>query len=459
MFGFGNKKSESQTGFLAAASAPRMDEAGIVGCIEALIRGDFSPPALDDHPISRAVTRLADTLRQRASDDLDRLVGANVQIGETSIAVARILDGARTIDTRTQGMAAAIAEMVASIGEVANTAGAVVDAMQHANEQVMHGRRDTEEAHRVMGEVAQAVEAAAHKARMLAEASASIGNIVDTIEAVASQTNLLALNATIEAARAGEAGKGFAVVASEVKGLSRQTAAATEDIRQRIQKLRAEIGEIVDAMQVGTRAASAGRGIMDKLDNEMESVGRQAQLVSGKMGEVSGVIDAQRVASNEISEGVAAIADLTKASVGLVAELSTAIDASQSFTLEAQAKLAEFEFPTKIVRLAKADHVLWKKKLADMAVGRAALKPEELADHRSCRLGKWYYGEGGKSCAHMPGFQSLESPHERVHRHGIEAAKLFQRGQHDAALREIDAVQTASEEVLARLEEIRRAQQ
>ena len=55
----------------------------------------------------------------------------------------------------------------------------------------------------------------------------------------------MALNATIEAARAGEAGKGFAVVATEVKELARQTAGATEDIRNRIQHIQGSTGEAV----------------------------------------------------------------------------------------------------------------------------------------------------------------------------------------------------------------------
>ena len=67
-----------------------------------------------------------------------------------------------------------------------------------------------------------------------------VAEVAESIHAIARQTNLLALNATIEAARAGELGKGFAVVAGEVKQLSSRTSAATKEIAEAVNRLRAQ---------------------------------------------------------------------------------------------------------------------------------------------------------------------------------------------------------------------------
>jgi methyl-accepting chemotaxis protein len=82
----------------------------------------------------------------------------------------------------------------------------------------------------------------------LTGAAQRIGDVVQLISSIAGQTNLLALNATIEAARAGEAGKGFAVVATEVKALSKQTAAATEEISLQVRAIRSSVADAVGAI-------------------------------------------------------------------------------------------------------------------------------------------------------------------------------------------------------------------
>ncbi len=92
-------------------------------------------------------------------------------------------------------------------------------------------------------------EASSQNIGMLDIAANEIGTVIDTIQGIAKQTNLLALNAKIEAVRAGEAGKGFVVVANEVKELARQTAEATEDIRQRIMEIQGTTGIATDSIR------------------------------------------------------------------------------------------------------------------------------------------------------------------------------------------------------------------
>jgi len=130
------------------------------------------------------------------------------------------------------------------------------------------------------------------------------------------------------------------------------------------------------------------------------------------------------------------------------------MDTAVDMIVEQLNRLGASDVPGAVIRLAKADHVIWKKKLADLFVGRARLVADELADHHSCRLGKWYYGDASARLRDHPAFERLEGPHARVHAHGIEATRLYNTGDTAAALAEMAKVEIASVEVVACLDEL-----
>lgn len=439
----------------SALAALHARDAALVTWIESLADGRYDAvgPSGED-ALTCAVAKLSTRLAELASKNLDRIVDLNIHSNETAISAARMLTACRDIEERTQALAAASEEMVASVGQIRVTADDAAERATQMKSSAEQGMSTVGLATGAMGRVETTANEVSDKIVALNVASEEIGAIVGSIDAIAKQTNLLALNATIEAARAGEAGRGFAVVASEVKALSQQTSKATEDIRDRIHRLRSEVEVIVVAMSDCKSAAVESKNIVSQLGGAMSEVGEHIAVVTGGMHEIANILNQQTEASAEIAEGLATIAEKTKISVDQIKGISSQLDNAQGIAgLELQS-LAGLSFDNKVPRLAKADHVIWKKRLADMAVGRIALKADELSDHHSCRLGKWYYGDGSRQMRNNPAFAALEKPHADVHEHGKRAARLFEVGDLAGALGEIALVETASTEVLRLLDEL-----
>src|SRR5579864_9369141 len=107
----------------SALAALHARDAALVTWIEALAEGryDVAGPAGDD-ALTRAVAALSARLAELASKNLDRVVDLNIQSNETAISAARMLTACRDIEERTQALAAASEEMVASVGQIRVTA-------------------------------------------------------------------------------------------------------------------------------------------------------------------------------------------------------------------------------------------------------------------------------------------------------------------------------------------------
>lgn len=292
---------------------------------------------------------------------------------------------------------------------------------------------------------------------MAKELTSKVFEISGEVKKISAQTKLLAINAAVEAARAGEAGKGFAVVAAEVKALSDRTASATHSISDIVGELHKSMDEIAGAMEQSTQAVTEGEGASAALASAVQDVKTKNITVNENVTSINDALAQQRGAADQIATGVDALASNTSKSSSTIDALNRILDAvgvAKAVSVRQLDAFAKIEVPKKVIKLAQADHVLWKLRLINMLIGREEIEASELADHHSCRLGKWYDAVSDAGLQNHPAFRALKEPHRLVHQNGIVATNAYNAGNQDEAIRRIAGVEDASAEVVRLLKQL-----
>lgn len=218
----GGLAAATETAQLAGESAHRKAQ-GVMQTAEVASKAGqmLESAAKDINELGFAVSVAAEELTSNVS-------GVGSAAAQISEGMRSLVGASDVVSSSVSAVAAAVTEMSASLSEVAT---------------------NTSQLAGIAHDSAQSAQRAAGAMDNLGRSAKAIGKVVEMIKTIASQTNLLALNATIEAASAGDAGKGFAVVANEVKELAKQTAAATEDIRERVEEMQENTGQAVGVIQ------------------------------------------------------------------------------------------------------------------------------------------------------------------------------------------------------------------
>ena len=381
-------------------------------------------------------------------ESLKNIVELSMTAVEVSVSSAHILSGTRDVQGAATSMASAVEELAASIAEIEGAAQKTSQAVQHSSELTSEGIRELELLKSGIMDTGSVFDTVSVKTKDLQDIVSNLTRVVEMISKIAGQTNLLALNATIEAARAGEHGKGFAVVAGEVKSLSRQTTEATETIRNQITQLTESFSDVIDAVSQAQERVGTVIHMAEKVATDFENINSNSVSISQQTSELASIISQQKIAVQLLAENMHIVK--TKGDVNLEAVDVLVVQADQSVKLieKWRTDLASEDIPNKVIYLAQADHLLWKKRLLDMAVGRSQMKSSDLTDHTLCRLGKWYYNDSDINLRGIVPFKDIEEPHKSVHYHGIEAAKCFEKGRIDEGMKHYSQLEDASKSVI-----------
>ncbi len=346
-----------------------------------------------------------------------------------------------------------ITATTAGTAENAQRASAAVSAL---NSTVSEGNITAQQTLDSMGQLAETVGEAAGKVQALGASSQRIGEITDVINNIASQTNLLALNAAIEAARAGEHGRGFAVVADEVRNLAERTSKATSEIAGMINTIQNEIAAVTTTMQTGVDRADSSRQAALRTGAAFDTVKGGIETVTSLIGQITSAAGEQKIATEEITASIQMISELASNNTRQAYSAVDTIEQMNSVIGDQLRTLDKFQIPHKALLVAKSDHMLWKKRLTEMLLGRSQIRSSEVSDHHSCRFGKWYYSDGKQMYGNVAAFRDIEESHSRIHAIARRVVELHEAGSKTEAQHLVDQLTEPTAQVLAHLDELHR---
>jgi methyl-accepting chemotaxis protein len=271
--------------------------------------------------LAKSLNDMAQNLRRMFGDINIGVVRVDESSNQLAAIANQMTTGADATASRSRQVATAAEEMsanqssiAAAMEQAAVNINMVASAAEEMSATINEIARNSGEAKEIAGVAVQQSLKASERVNELGRAAAEINKVTEVITEISEQTNLLALNATIEAARAGEAGKGFAVVANEIKELAKQTAAATLDIKTKIQGVQEATGVTVKEINdIGTVISDVDKIVatiaaaVEEQTATTREIAQNVQQASQGITEVNSNVAQSSTVSAEIAADIAAV--------------------------------------------------------------------------------------------------------------------------------------------------------
>ncbi|MDH5301630.1 MAG: methyl-accepting chemotaxis protein [Gammaproteobacteria bacterium] len=276
--------------------------------------------------IADSVNKMADNLRQdlaRIDEAAKQLMAASQDISNDSRNMAAQIEQQQR---QTDQVAAAMAQMSATVQEVASHATDAATAARQVDQASDRGKQVISASIGDFDNLSNQVQAAGEVVQRLVADSENVSSVLSVIQSIAEQTNLLALNAAIEAARAGEQGRGFAVVADEVRTLASRTHESTREIQAMVERIQAGTGSAVNAM-------SAARS---KTDESVERVAEVAEALAEITGSIARISEMNTQIANAMNEQKLVTGDVGRSVIMIQQGTTQVVGSAQTSSTNAQ---------------------------------------------------------------------------------------------------------------------------
>lgn len=417
-------------------------------------RADVLPPGKSGSDAEALVDTIGDW-RDRLIRLLDEGVGLLQSATETNALASDFHRELGQSLEQVSTVAAAVQEMSATAAEIAASAVTAAENSSQSLARVQLGKQATSQLDASVGELKEAVHRIAETARTFVESSQHILSLAASVQEIADQTNMLSLNAAIEAARAGEHGRGFAVVAQEVHKLAEKSAGAAQEINAVTREMNRSAASVQERIGEGLASLTQSMQAISHVDEALTHADNAATVTQTQVHGIADAAHTQREVADEMARSLTEIARHAEQNQQSMTNILAAVDGMTQRASQQANIFGEWRLDEVVVSIARIDHVIWIKRATDALTSQSRLRPEELSDHHSCRLGRWYDGPGQERFQHLAVFRDLERLHTAVHQTGIEMVRLAQQNRTDEARRKMQELLGQRTQVLKILETLR----